>query len=559
MSDKRRKCCHSEGVRLRTSPGLGSGPEVPLPPVSGPRRAGAARFRSYPVLPPAQIPRGSSPPAFPSQPRPGNPALEPSTQPPPSPARLGSHPSGPETPGLRPGTRLVVIANRLPVHRVESTEGSHWETSPGGLVSALAPLLSGLRGSWVGWSGGVADQLEPFEHEGIQNRVVPLSRAELEGFYQGFSNRTLWPLYHDAVRTPEFRRRWWWPYIEVNRRYAQESARALEPGDTAWVQDYHLQLVPAMLRNLRPDVRIGFFLHIPFPPVELFAQLPWRRQILEGLLGADLIGFQTRDGAQNFLRAARRFAEVKASGKALEFRGRRVQVGAFPISIDVDRYDSLARSPGTAARAQEIRESLDPERRVVLGVDRLDYTKGIDIRLRAFEALLEKRPHAVRDLVFIQIAVPSRESVDEYAEIRTDIEQKVGHINGTFGEPGRIPVHYLYRNLPCEELVAYYCAADVMLVTPLRDGMNLVAKEYVASRVDGSGCLVLSEFAGAACELRSALHVNPHDIDGLVAAMGAALDLPAVESRRRMSALRRTVNKNDVHHWSKRFLESLSA
>ncbi len=452
----------------------------------------------------------------------------------------------------------VIVANRLPVARVRDREGVRWERSPGGLVSALAPLIENKGGGWVGWLGVPGDAPEPFSEGGIELHPVPLSRAEVDLYYVGFSNATIWPLYHDAVRTPEFERSWWQPYVDVNQRFAEATARVAGEGRTVWVHDYQLQLVPGQLRELVPSARIGFFLHIPFPPVELMGQLPWRKEILEGLLGADLIGFQTALGAQNFARAAARYTDAKLSGGNLLFRGREVQIGAFPISIDTARYQAIAAREDVKRRTTELRRRFGDGRKILLGVDRLDYTKGIDRRLSGFDELLGRYDHALDAAVFVQIAVPSREGVPDYAKMRSLIEEQVGHINGRHGEPGRVPVHYVYRSLPMEELVAWYAAADVMLVTPLRDGMNLVAKEYVACRLDGDGVLVLSEFAGAAKELTHALLVNPHDVDGLATAFEQAMEMPLDEQRRRMRALRRVIERNDVHAWATRFLEVLA-
>ncbi|MEO0650111.1 MAG: trehalose-6-phosphate synthase [Planctomycetota bacterium] len=454
-------------------------------------------------------------------------------------------------------SRLVVVANRLPVNRVKVGGAEVWETSPGGLVAALAPILQTADGAWVGWPGFAGDAPEPFVHDGLDLHPIGLSRSDLDQFYLGFSNGTLWPLYHDAVRYPEYHRRWWSPFVDVNRRFARRTAELAKPGDTIWVHDYQLQLVPLLLRDRQPDLRIGFFLHIPFPPVELFAQIPWRRQILEGLLGADLLGFQTPESAQNFTRSARRFAGAAGRGNTLEHRGRRVRVGAYPISIDVRRVQTVADDPAVRAKADEIRAQVGRGRRFMLGGDRLDYTKGIDLRLKAFQTLLERYENSSDLATFVQIAVPSRELVPEYAQMRTRIEQLVGSINGTFGEPGYVPVQYLYRGIPFEELIAYYLAADVMVVTPLRDGMNLVAKEYVAARRDDSGVLVLSEFAGASHELGQALIVNPHDVDGVAATLDTSLTLSPTEQRRRMRPMRRKIEKFDVHAWAESFLEDL--
>ena len=459
--------------------------------------------------------------------------------------------------------RLIVVANRLPVRRVRRGGKNTWETSPGGLVAAMEPFLNKSGGSWVGWTGVPGKVPPAFDHENMRIRPVPISAEQLETFYEGFSNTTLWPLYHDAVRTPQFHRRWWWPYTDVNRQFAQAAADEAREGDLVWVHDYQLQLVPGMLRELRPGVRIGYFLHIPFPPEELFAQIPWRRQILEGLLGADVVGFQTKAGARNFAAAAKMFTDATGTERTLKFRGRTVRVDAFPISIDVSRMTELASSPTVRdlsdTLCDDLASSRSGRRKVMMGIDRLDYTKGIDIRLRAYREMLRRGAHSVEDCVLVQIAVPSREGVDDYQALRELVEQHVGRINGEYGRPGRDAVYYMRRNLPPEELVAYYRAADVMLVTPLRDGMNLVAKEYVVAHNDQPGVLVLSEFAGAAQELKNgALLVNPHDVDGLATTMETALSMPAPEMKRRMGTLLRTVTKNDVFGWAEQFLDALS-
>jgi len=453
-------------------------------------------------------------------------------------------------------SELVIVANRLPVHR--AADGSGWRTSPGGLVSALLPILRRHSGVWVGWPGTTAGSnggpADAFEHEGFTAVPVGLSEREVSEYYEGFSNSTLWPLYHDACQTPRYHRRWWYPYVDVNRRFAEEAARRAARGATVLVQDYHLQLVPGMLRESRPDLRIGFFLHIPFPPVELFAQLPWRRQVLEGILGADVVGFQTRQGVQNFGRLCNRYTHHRAQGQWVNADGRRVSVRAFPISIDVSRFEELCGREEVRCAADELREELGEGRTILLGVDRLDYTKGIDIRLRAYHDLLSSGRRSVDDTVLVLISVPSREEVDEYVELRSRVEELVGQINGEFGDVGRVAVHYMRRNFPIEQLASYYLAADVMLVTPLRDGMNLVAKEYVACRRDNSGALVLSEFTGAAHELSHAVLVNPHDIDGMVAAIARAIEMPRAERVRRMRTMRARLRRRTVYDCADEFV-----
>jgi trehalose 6-phosphate synthase len=455
---------------------------------------------------------------------------------------------------------FVVVANRLPVDLEKLPDGTQrWKRSPGGLVTALEPMLRNRDGAWVGWPGLADADVEPLVEDGLQLHPVHLSAREVEEYYEGFSNATLWPLYHDVVAPPAFHRHWWQAYVRVNQRFAEVVAGVAARDATVWVQDYQLQLLPAQLRELRPDLRIGFFLHIPFPPTELFMQLPWRRRIVEGLLGADLVGFHTPGGARNFRWLATRLAGASAGHGRTEVvvDGRTVKLGAFPISIDSANLDRMSRTPEVLERAKQVRADLGDPKRVILGVDRLDYTKGIDVRLRAFEELLEEGRVDADDTVMVQLATPSRERVDHYQKMRSDIEQAVGRINGEYARVGHPAVHYLHQSLPREELVAFFVAADVMLVTPLRDGMNLVAKEYVACRHDNGGVLVLSEFAGAANELKDAILVNPHDTDGVKDALYTALTIAPDDGRRRMRALRRQVLGHDVDRWARTFLETL--
>jgi trehalose 6-phosphate synthase len=455
---------------------------------------------------------------------------------------------------------LVIVANRLPVDRVVEPDGSvSWRPSPGGLVTAIEPVMRENDGAWIGWSGGTDDDMEPFVEDGLSLIPVPLTDQEVEYFYEGFSNATLWPLYHDVVAKPAFHREWWDAYVRVNRRFAEKAAEAAAEGATVWVHDYQMQLVPAMLRELRPDLRIGFFLHIPFPPAELFQQLPWRRQLLEGLLGADVVGFQRPGAAQNFVRLVRQRVGHKTHRDHIYLPdGRVVQAGSFPISIDTQGLDELARSEAVATRAKEIREQLGNPAKVLLGVDRLDYTKGIYDRLRAFGELVADEEVTVGDTVFVQVATPSRERVEQYRKLRDDIDRLVGRLNGDLGTIGSPPIHYLHTSYPKEEMAALFRAADVMVVTPLRDGMNLVAKEYVACRYDDDGALVLSEFAGAADELRQAFMVNPYDINGMKEAIVTAMTADPKDLTRRMRAMRRTVAEHDVKDWAQRFLTVLA-
>lgn len=468
-------------------------------------------------------------------------------------------------PDARSAYEMLVVSNRLPVDYVEDADGApSWRSSPGGLVTALEPVMRAADGAWIGWAGVADREFEPFEHDGIEIVPVPLSASELEEYYEGFSNDTLWPLYHDVIAPPSFHREWWEAYVRVNRRFADAAIAAAAEGAVVWVQDYQLQLVPKMLREARPDLVIGFFNHIPFPAYGIYSQLPWRRQVIEGLLGADVIGFQRAADAGNFSRAVRRLFGYATKGTVIDVPDqdggelRRVVARHFPISIDTAGFEEIARRPEVQARAREIRESLGDPEIIMLGVDRLDYTKGIRHRMKAFGELLRDGRLSVERATLVQVASPSRERVETYRQLRDEIELMVGRLNGDYAALGHQAISYLHHGYPREEMVALYLAADVMLVTALRDGMNLVAKEYAACRFDDDGVLVLSEFTGASDELRQAVLVNPHDIEGLKDAMMLAVEMPQKERARRMRAMRRRVQANDVSRWSAEFLEALT-
>jgi trehalose 6-phosphate synthase len=472
---------------------------------------------------------------------------------------------------------FVVVSNRLPVDRVIEPDGTaSWARSPGGLVTALEPVMRQNDGAWIGWCGQPDLEFDPFESDGIYVIPVALSARDVEYYYEGFSNDTLWPLYHDVIAPPSYHRDWWECYVEVNQRFADAAAEASAPGAVVWVQDYQLQLVPKLLRQARPDLTIGFFNHIPFPPYGIYSQLPWRTHIIEGLLGADVIGFQRAADASNFQRAVRRlkgyvtrgyqvevplvdkspgvrvFGEIKRQGPF-----RTVEAQKFPISIDTQSFEQLARTPAIQERARQIREDLGNPSTVMLGVDRLDYTKGIGHRLKAYGELLADGKVDAEDVSLVQVANPSRERVQAYMALRDEIELTVGRINGDYGTIAHVPISYQHHGFPREEMVALYLAADVMLVTALRDGMNLVAKEYVACRFDEDGVLILSEFAGASDELKRALLINPHDIDGVKDAMLRAIAMPKRERTARMRSMRKRVIEHDVTRWSNEFLTVL--
>ncbi|MEU4236674.1 trehalose-6-phosphate synthase [Actinoplanes sp. NPDC026619] len=454
---------------------------------------------------------------------------------------------------------LVVVANRLPLDDNVAPDGAcEWRRSPGGLAGALHAILEGTPATWVGWGGGVGPTLSLPDIGTLRLRPVPLTEDELRGYYEGFANSTLWPLYHDAVEQPVFDRGWWETYRTVNRRFAEAAAEVAEPGAAVWIQDYHLQLVPQMLRELRPDVLIGFFMHVPFPPPELFMQLPRRLELLGGMLGADLVGFQRPQAAHNVAQLASKLLGARGADDAILMTdGRVVRTGAFPVSIDVTEMEALNARSYVVNQARQLRHDLGPHKKVLLSVDRLDYTKGIEHRLTAYSELLRDGHVKVRDTVMVQVAVPSRERVESYRGLKDRIEREVGRINGEYGRVGEPAIHYLNQPFDRADLAALYQTADVMVVTPLRDGMNLVAKEYVAARADDTGALVLSEFAGAANELEDAFQVNPHDVDGLKDTLLQALDADPADLSRRMSAMRAHITENDIHAWARAYLTAL--
>jgi trehalose 6-phosphate synthase len=458
---------------------------------------------------------------------------------------------------------VVTIANRLPVRRGDDG----WELSPGGLVTALRPVMAAHAGAWVGWDGGTRGIPSMLPDLSVRLLPVGLSAAQIRQYYHGFANATLWPLLHDAIEKSRFERAWWHSYQNVNGIFADAALTALrgQPGALAWVHDYHLMLVPKLIRERSPDQPVGFFLHVPWPPPDIFARLPWRQEILFGLLGADVVSFHTELYRRNFVRACGRLLAgtgVQIHGSKITLPDRRVVVTtSAPISIDAGEFSRLATDPATDTDIEALSEQF-ADRTLLLGVDRLDYTKGIVERLLAVEMLLERRADLRTRLAFLQIAVPSRDDVPEYRTLRASVERHIGRINGRFTEPGSdVPVHYLHRGLPPPQLAAYYACAASLLVTPLIDGMNLVAKEYVivqhARR--GSGSLVLSEFTGAAAELREAVPCNPFDVEGLSYRIEYALGLPASARRNALAAMARRIRGHDVHQWVARQLAEIES
>ena len=463
---------------------------------------------------------------------------------------------------------LVIVSNRLPVTLQRSDTGQ-WEvhSSTGGLVTALAPLLGNRKSLWIGWPGILeetnVDELLKVASQthGYILKPVLLTQEEVNNYYFGFSNQIIWPLFHDLQSRCNFDPAYWNTYRVVNHKFAQAIVENATADDYVWIQDYHLMLVGRVLRSMGVDSKLGFFLHTPFPPLEMFNKLPWRSQIIEALLEYDLVGFQTLRDRNNFLHCIEAMLKVhhvdaRRQLVTISTRRRETIVGSFPISIDFREFAQQAASEVVANATRQLREAI-PDRKIVLGMDRLDYSKGIPEKLRAFRNALERFHEINGRISLIQIVVPSREDIPEYRVLRAEIEGLVSEINGIFARPGWIPVHYMFRSLPRTELLAYYRAADIALVTPLKDGMNLVSKEYCAAKTDKDGVLILSEFAGAASQLyRNSLIVNPYDVEGVADAIVRAYNMSPDERRLRMRRLRKSIAKRDVFWWVNGFLKA---
>lgn len=464
-------------------------------------------------------------------------------------------------------TRLVAVSNRLPIHFEKEEEEWRIRAGGGGLVNAMAPVLRNRGGIWIGWSGTTEDvdwrkKLASISSDvGYQLYLVTLTQEEIEGFYEGFSNDVIWPLFHDLQTRCKFSPDYWYHYLNVNGKFSDAVEQYSNETDFIWVHDYHLIHLAQILHLRGIARRTGFFLHIPFPSIDIFMKLPWRAQILQALIEYDLIGFQTLHDRRNFVQCLQYLIpNIRISGRStvltLQIGDRTVRVGSFPISIDYDVYASEAASEEVASRVKWLqKEMLGSD--IVLGVDRLDYTKGLPERLAAFGNALERYPNLHGKLTLIQIVVPSRTTMVDYQVLKDEVERLVGKINGQYSRNGWIPIHYYFRSLSRSHLLAYYRAAKIGLVTPLKDGMNLVCKEYCACDIEENGVLILSEFAGAASQLQKhALLVNPHDIEGMADAIHAAFRMPAEEKQQRMRQLRETIRRNNIYKWVDSYLQA---
>jgi trehalose 6-phosphate synthase/phosphatase len=461
-----------------------------------------------------------------------------------------------------PNGRLIVMSNRAPIKIVREGGRERIEPTVGGVGTTFLRLLERNGGLWIAWSGGQkapAPRVMPSAEAHFKIIFAPLGEQDISEYYHGMCNRGLWPLMHFMTPNCHFSTHQWSRYIRVNNTFAAIAAEQAHPGDLLWVQDFHLALVPRIIRDRRTDLRTGIFWHVPFPPEQLMRILPWREEFLRGMLGADLIGFHTQSYSTHFLNCCSRILKLDVDHDRGEIRvgGRSVYAKPFPLGIPADFFAQLADSPRVEARAQRIRRSVGSPL-MVLGVDRLDYTKGILERLLGFERFLEQNPSWHRRVTLVLIAVPSRTKVSDYANLKRQLDEQVGHVVGRFSSEGWVPLRYLYTQFGAEELVSYYRAADVALLTPLRDGMNLVAKEFVASHPGDDGVLILSEFAGAAEELTESLLVNPYDADQIAERLLQAVEMDAAEKATRMQAMRAKVHANNLERWSERFLAELA-
>ena len=464
---------------------------------------------------------------------------------------------------LRPRSkRLLVMSNRAPIHLVGEGSEQRIEPTVGGVGSTFLRLLEHNGGIWIAWPGGskaIARMAMPPRNPRFMLVFQNLNEQDISNYYYGMCNRGLWPLMHFMTSNCRFDSSHWANYCLVNRKFAVTASREAEQYDVAWVQDFHLALVPQMLRERRGNAPIGLFWHVPWPPEQVFRIFPWRRELLEGMLGADLIGFHTRAYVRHFLDCCERILglEVDRARGEISHGSRVTRVGDHPLGIPGDFFHNLSASAAVRARARRIRNGLRGHI-LILGVDRLDYTKGIIERLLAFERFLERKPEYCKRVTMVLIAVPSRTKVAEYAKLKRELDELVGRIVGRFSSGGWVPIRYLYAQLSPEELVAYYQAADIAMLTPLRDGMNLIAKEFVASQLGDSSVLILSEFAGAAEELPDALLVNPYDIDGVADTLARAIVMPLAEKHERLDRMRQQVMSNTLEQWSERFLADLT-
>ncbi|MHA6248315.1 bifunctional alpha,alpha-trehalose-phosphate synthase (UDP-forming)/trehalose-phosphatase [Pontibacter sp. CAU 1760] len=458
--------------------------------------------------------------------------------------------------------KLIIVSNRLPVKLQEKEGELQYKTSEGGLATGLGSIYKQGDNLWIGWPGMVVDDKKMQDQISKDLRPesmqpVFLTENEIKEFYEGFSNETLWPTFHYFSQYAIYNQQLWETYVEVNQKYCEAVVAQAGPEDTIWVHDYQLLLLPSMLREKLPNSTIGFFQHIPFPSYEVFRLLPWRKELLEGMLGSDLVGFHTYDDMRHFLSSVNRLVGYGSMHGWINTSTRSLLVDSFPMGIDYEKYSQTAAEDEVIKREHIYRGNLNAEK-VVLSIDRLDYSKGIAQRLKAFELFLDKYPEFHERVTLLMLVVPSRDAVEKYKELKEEVDELVGRINGKYSRISWNPIQYFYRSYPLETLSAFYRMADVALVTPMRDGMNLVCKEYVASKLDQKGVLILSEMAGASKELSDALIINPNDINQMVETIYTALTMPEEQQIERMNNMQESLQRYNIHHWVSMFMDRLS-
>lgn len=471
-------------------------------------------------------------------------------------------------------SKTIIISNRLPLQIKLDEDQINVVPSVGGLATGMKSVHEGGDSLWIGWSGLAEEELNDDLREKVSTEIannhcamVPLTNDDLEHFYYGFSNKTLWPLFHYFLEYTTFEQENWESYKRVNMKFADTVLEHVEDGDTIWVHDYQLLLLPAYIKEKKPDTTIGFFLHIPFPSYEVFRTFPWREQILEGMLGADLIGFHTYDYERHFLSCARRLLHLDSNFNELSYDDRIVKIDSFPMGIDFNKFYNAALEHEKKNRDErsDIQKKLDAhlfesdDAQMILSIDRLDYTKGIPNRIKAFEYFLEKYPEYQQKVRLIMLAVPSRSNVPQYQLLKRETDELVGRINGKFSTVSWTPIWYFYRSLPFDNLIDLYTSCDVAMITPVRDGMNLVAKEYVATRVNQDGVLVLSEMAGAAKEMNEALLINPNNFEVIADTLKKALEMPKEEQKSRITSMQERLKRYSVEKWAKEFFTALNS
>ena len=469
-------------------------------------------------------------------------------------------------------SKIHIVSNRLPVSISQNDDDFELVPSVGGLATGMRSIYKEYGGKWIGWPGIAADEITESETHKIDEKLVDesclavhLTKEEINLYYEGFSNNVIWPLFHYFAQFIEYNSEYWDAYQKVNQKFADKTLEVLNDGDTIWVHDYQLLLVPEMIKSKKPGVTVGFFLHIPFPSYEVFRILPWRKELIKGMMGADLIGFHTYDYERHFFSSVRRLFGYEVSFNQIHVENRIIMGDALPMGIDYGKFMEMSKAlmQKTLQQKSELHRELEkyflvsPNRKLILSIDRLDYTKGIPNRLRAFEHFLERYPEFRNQVTLIMLVVPSRGEVDQYKLLRSEVDELVGRINGRFGGVNYTPIWYFYRSLPFESLIELYSNSDVALITPVRDGMNLVAKEYIASRVNKTGVIVLSEMAGAAKEMGEAIIINPNNEPEIAEAIHQALVMPVEEQRERMELLQQRISRYNVFKWAGEFVKAM--